>query len=296
VRDAALLVVLVCLCCAFAGEGSGIPPLSAQVTSAPAAFGVEVTGEGKPMILIPGLISSGEVWKGAVAHYAGSYECHALTLAGFAGQPPSGITPFLPAVRDELAAYIRRHQLERPVIVGHSLGGFLALSLASRYPDLVGKLVIVEGLPAPGAEQNPDATAEEMKALADRVAGAFATSDDATRRAVFAKTMATRPEHVEAIASWARASDPATVTTVISEIITTDLRTDLGRIETPVLVLASLAGSGAASDAEGLERMFRSQYRHLKTWRLELTSRARHFIMLDEPGWMLQEMDEFLAR
>ncbi len=50
----------------------------------PTAFSVRVSGQGKPMLLIPGLASSGEVWAGTVAHYAQHYRCHVLNLAGFA--------------------------------------------------------------------------------------------------------------------------------------------------------------------------------------------------------------------
>ena len=46
---------------------------------------VEVTGKGKPMVLIPGLTCGGDVWNDAVAHYSRSYQCHVVTLGGFAG-------------------------------------------------------------------------------------------------------------------------------------------------------------------------------------------------------------------
>ena len=50
-------------------------------------FAVTVTGSGRPMVLIPGLACGGSVWDATVAHYKASYECHVVTLAGFAGQP-----------------------------------------------------------------------------------------------------------------------------------------------------------------------------------------------------------------
>src|SRR5690349_19386423 len=64
------------------------PPAAAP--DAHPAFQVSVTGDpaGRPIILIPGLASSGEVWKDTVAHYCGAARCHVLTLAGFAGIPP----------------------------------------------------------------------------------------------------------------------------------------------------------------------------------------------------------------
>src|SRR5947207_3398930 len=89
-------------------------------------FRVKVTGHGRPMILIPGLSSSGETWDTTVARYKDRFECHVLTVAGFAGVPRVQ-APMLERVRDGIAAYARRNKMEHPVIVGHSLGGFLAL-------------------------------------------------------------------------------------------------------------------------------------------------------------------------
>src|SRR5580704_4477500 len=116
--------------------------IAGQVMAAP-SFHVDVTGHGQPMILIPGFASSGKTWDSTVAHYKDHYECHVLTLAGFAGEPRIE-APFLETVRKDLAAYIRANKMNKPVIVGHSLGGFLALWLAEQEPNLVGPLVIVD--------------------------------------------------------------------------------------------------------------------------------------------------------
>lgn len=59
-------------------------------------FDVAVKGKGPAMILIPGLASSGEVWDTTVEHFKDRYECHVLTLGGFAGAPGARAAwPFL---------------------------------------------------------------------------------------------------------------------------------------------------------------------------------------------------------
>ena len=87
------------------------------------------------MILVPGFASSGEVWTDVVAHYKAKYQCHVVTLAGFAGVPAANPTS-LARVRDGIVDYIRAKKLDRPVLVGHSLGGFMAMWVASSAPDL----------------------------------------------------------------------------------------------------------------------------------------------------------------
>src|SRR3954454_7320685 len=105
-------------------------PIRAAEGKTKTSFIVEVSGHGPAMILIPGLSCSGAVWNETVAHFKDHFECHVLTLAGFAAQPRIE-PPFLETVRHDLATYIHDHHFNHPVIIGHSLGGLLALSLAS---------------------------------------------------------------------------------------------------------------------------------------------------------------------
>jgi len=63
-----------------------------------------------------------------------------LTLAGFAGVPRIP-APMLEKVRAGIVEYVKKNKLVKPVIVGYSLGGTLALDLDSRYPDVPGREV-----------------------------------------------------------------------------------------------------------------------------------------------------------
>jgi pimeloyl-ACP methyl ester carboxylesterase len=93
----------------------------------PSTFAVKVAGHGRPVILIPGLGCDGTIWDATVAHLAGRYETHVVSIAGFAGVPPAQVRgPLLDEVRRELVAYIQKNGLRRPIVIGHSLGGFLA--------------------------------------------------------------------------------------------------------------------------------------------------------------------------
>ncbi len=92
---------------------------------------VETFGAGRPMILIPGLGCSGEVWQDTVAHYKPGYQCHVVTLSGFAGQPARQTDDLLSAFKRDIIAYITASKLSKPIIVGHSLGGMLARFLVS---------------------------------------------------------------------------------------------------------------------------------------------------------------------
>lgn len=80
-------------------------------------FNVKVTGEGKPMILIPGLNSHGDTYIDVVEHYKNDYECHVLTLPGFAGQPANEYDQYLRSMRDQILDYVESNGLADPVIM-----------------------------------------------------------------------------------------------------------------------------------------------------------------------------------
>jgi pimeloyl-ACP methyl ester carboxylesterase len=262
-------------------------------------FQVTVTGHGSPMILIPGLSSSGETWDTTVAHYQERFECHVLTLAGFAGVPRVP-APMLDRVRDALATYIRQKKLDHPVIVGHSLGGFVALDLAVHYPDLPGKLVIVDAYPFFAGISNPKITAAEVTQMVAGMRQYFGgqTQDDYLRyvkSGIATRGMVEKESDFDRITSWGLATDRTAVTDATCELFAADLREDLARIKSPTLVLGSWIGYKQYTDRPHVDANLRAQYAKLAGVRIELTDTAHHFIMWDDPGWLFAQMDGFLG-
>jgi len=272
----------------------------AEAGAKPPSFAVQVTGAGQPIILIPGLASSGAVWDGEVAHLKDHYQCHVLTLAGFAGQPRIE-EPFLETVRNDLAAYIRANKLYHPVIVGHSLGGFMALWLGSHDPDLVGPLVIVDALPYLPAVFNPAATVENSKAMAEQIRAAMAKggADYEKQSEAAIKGMVTGGANFDLVMSWAKTTDPVASADGMYDMFTHDLRKDVSAIASPTLVLGTWIAyrdndQDTATRGE-VEKNFHSQFANLKNAKIVLADHARHFIMLDDPQWFYGQVDAFLS-
>jgi len=170
---------------------AGVLLAGASQAAAPAAFTVDVTGQGRPLILIPGMASSGEVWQSTVARLCGpqaARQCHVLTLAGFAGAAPIE-GDLLAQAEQQLADYIVAKKLGQPAIIGHSLGGFLALKMAIDHPRQTGKLLIVDSLPALGATQLPSITPQQLQAMATQMQSAMRAQDGATYAASQRRTI-----------------------------------------------------------------------------------------------------------
>jgi pimeloyl-ACP methyl ester carboxylesterase len=243
----------------------------------PAAFGVLVVGSGRPIIFIPGLGSPGEVWSETVEHLANDHECHVLTLSGFAGRPPID-EPLSSAVRRDLTRYIRSRRLDHPIIVGHSMGGFIALWLAGAFPENIGPVIVVDAGPALSGDM------AEAKQLRDRWAKASDEEFALQARYMYAG-MATDPKRLEAISELAAKSDRRTIGEAIFEMMSTDLTDLLEDIRAPVLFVL----------ADGFfQTRIKKQVEPIRDKEIVVIPRARHFVMIDDPKAFFAAVDAFL--
>jgi N-formylmaleamate deformylase len=284
----AALAVLVLSACA-----SAPPPAPAFH---PTSFTVKVTGTGRPVILIPGLGCDGSIWDGTLAHLGGKVQAHVVTLAGFAGNPPIG-KPLIPTAREEIIDYVRQNHLDHPVIVGHSLGAFLAYWIAETAPDVIGGAVPVDGAPFFPALFDPTATPDTVRPDVEKMAAGFASLPPdafATRMSQFLGQMISKPEDKQRIGVVAGKSDPKTTADAITFVFTTDLRPDLGKIKAHVVVVVADMKGQVPRDA--LVSTWSGLIAAIPRHELVVIDDSKHFVMLDQPEAFYAVLDKFLDR
>jgi hypothetical protein len=115
------------------------------------------------------------------------------------------------------------------------------------------------------------------------------------RQAPYLRSMVAPGPNYDRVVEWAAASDPIAVADAMFEVGTRDLRAKIGAVRSPMLVLGSWYGYKGFSTREAVEATFRTQYARAPRWTLALADTARHFVMLDSPGWTWAQMDAFLA-
>ena len=284
---------------AMALGAAGVAATGAEATEADHGIAVKVVGEGRPVLMIPGLDSAAETWKETCAALQADHvQCLIAQLPGFAGQPPIASAQYLDDMSQGLLGYLREHKVSHVTVVGHSLGGVVALKMAIARPQAIDRLVIVDALPFLPAAQNPAATAQAMQPFAAGMRAQLLKADDAAYRAqteTAARGMVHDPARVAQITRWGAASDRATTAEAMVEMMTTDLRPSLGAIHAPTLVLgswAAYASYGATRDTTA--QVFRSQYAKLDGVRVEMSQAGYHFLMWDDPQWLQSQLRGFI--
>jgi N-formylmaleamate deformylase len=153
---------------AAAGESGKVTELVHIETGTVAA---EKYGDGgTPLIFIAGLAGGAWSWNEMVERFAPTHEVYALTLAGFSGRPPAE-PPVIDKVVADIGRLIREKSLNKPILVGHSLGAFIAFRVAIEHADLVGGVIALDGFPV--FSPLVDATPAERLAAANRLANAL---------------------------------------------------------------------------------------------------------------------------
>ena len=116
-------------------------------------------GRDTPIIFLHGAYADSSQWLEVIDRLAGCYHCFAPDLLGFGESQPTSTQQSIALQVECLAEYIEALRLEeRPYLVGHSLGGWVAASYAAKYGERLQGLVLVapEGMEVEGWERRWD--------------------------------------------------------------------------------------------------------------------------------------------
>jgi pimeloyl-ACP methyl ester carboxylesterase len=289
----------------IAGIASLVAPLHAAPATATAAFAptrfsvVDLGKAGKPdVVLIPGMSCSRVVWEAETILLGPDYRLHLVQVNGFADAPagPNASGPVLAPIVEELHAYIAANKLH-PVVIGHSLGGLLAMMLAEKYPEDVRKMVIVDALPYTAVLLDPAATVEGMRQQTEAIRQqmlAMPADQYAAMQPMMAARMVTNIEAQKQVAASFITSDRAVAVEAMVEDLQTDLRRYVASIKTPTLVLYAYDETAQEPPAAKYEAMVQDAYKPMPNVTLVRIDNSRHFIMYDQPMKLNAAIEGFL--
>ena len=242
---------------------------------------VEVRGRGPDVVLIPGLASTPVIWNRLADRLDDDHRVHLVSVRGF-GQLPAGANgsgALVGPVAGEVSRYVRTQGLRTPAVIGHSLGGLVALRVAADGGRQVGRVMVVDASPFFPGLINGATSTRDVEPLA-RVAyqTVLLLGDEALRQGGLAGTS----DAVMAGMGW-QGGDRRVLAQGLYEVMTLDMRHRLADVTAPVTVAY---GWSRAEDSprRDLERRLRPAFRGLRTpLTLEPIEGAEHMVMIDQP-------------
>ncbi|MDQ4083184.1 MAG: alpha/beta hydrolase, partial [Actinomycetota bacterium] len=143
-----IIIVILVLVCVFVAASIALSRTTQAVENARDTEYLElegnwvrysVTGGGPPVVLVHGWLSSSRVWEPLASRLAQRFTVYALDLAGF-GDSDKPISGYGIRYGSRLLyAFCAHFGLTRVAVVGHDIGGTMAVKLAADHPDVVGR-------------------------------------------------------------------------------------------------------------------------------------------------------------
>ena len=273
--------------CVALAAAAALPAPVLGAAHQPSRLHVSVHGRGPDVILIHGLSASRSIWNGTVAALPG-YRYHLVQILGFAGTAPGGNARGKVAapVAEEIARYIAANRLHRPAVVGHSMGGSIAMMIGARHPRLIGKVMVVDMVPAPA--RLTGTSAATVRPLARLLRGEIGGADRLRRdfQNLIGRFGST---------NWlATNSDAGVVGRSLEELLSTDLTPELPRIAAPLTVVYACPEPLRLSRPR-IDRFYAAAYAGRAGTRLVPVARSGHTIMHDQPAAFRSALKAFLS-
>jgi pimeloyl-ACP methyl ester carboxylesterase len=253
------------------------------------SFSITKSGEGKQiLIFIPGFACSGEVWDETVENLKNNYTCYVLTMAGFSGIAPED-NPSFEHWKKQIAGFIKQEKIEKPILIGHSMGGGLALAIASDFPDLCSKIVVVDALPCLMALTNPNFQSNPDNDCSDVINRITNMNEEqfAQMQKISVAALTSGTSKFEEIMDWGLKSDRKTYAKIFCDFSNTDLRERIKKITASSLILLE-------SQFKNIETAINEQYKNISTAQLKYANKGLHFIMYDDKEWFINQIKDFI--
>ncbi len=260
---------------------------------------VETRGTGPDIIFIPGLGSTGSAWRSTADRLDDRYRVHLVTVRGF-GETDIGDNVgggLAGPAASEIERYIREQRIDRPAVIGHSLGGQIALRVAADMGERIGRVMVVDSSPFFPSLVDARATSAQIEPLARLGYQALLLFGDQALKsqvAAFGVDMGLAGDMVFQ-GLGLQGGDRRVLAQGLYEALTVDLRPRLSQINAPVTVVYGWTRD-ADSPRNRLEGLYRYGFQGLpRTARFERIEGAQHQVMIEQPQRFLAAVQRFLS-
>ena len=255
------------------------------------SISVKTSGTGNPILFLPGFATPGEVWNPTAADLP-QHSAHIVTYAGFGGVAPVEM-PWYDKLKTDLIDYITSKNLDKLTLVGHSMGGNLAMDLAASLPDRIQKIVIADALSCMREVMMPGVPAEAL-VYESPYNDQLLNMDEAalsTYLTQMTQNMISKPDDQAMVKAWMTAADRKTFVYGYTDLLKLDSRSLFPSIKAPVLLMVA----GQPYGPGALDTM-KKQYEGLENTTFAFASDSKHYLMLDQHDWFIEQLNSFLNK
>lgn len=251
---------------------------------------VKESGNGnRTLVMIPGFACSGDVWDETSIILGDKYHCLQLTLPGFADASPTE-QPSFRKMEEQIVEELQKRHLKQVSLIGHSMGGGLAMAIAADYPELVDKVCIVDALPCLSALYNPSFKANPNKDYSEEIEKALSMGEEqySQMQQMGTATQTCSPERIPTILDWVTKTDRLTYISMYYSYNNTDLREALYKVKTKMLILLE-------PQFRGIENLVKNQYANSENTEIFFATKGLHFIMYDDWDWYINQVQRYFS-
>ncbi len=257
----------------------------------PEPIKIETIGKGKPIFYLPGFTVPGSIWKETTENITLNRKSYLISYAGFNGNKPIEM-PWYNNIKSSIIKYIKDNNLNELIIVGHSMGGNLAVDIASELPDMISKIVIVEALPCMREVMMPNVPAESLfyESPYNKQMLEMDEQQFKSMASMMASNMTLNKEKVETLTNWILEADRKTWVYGYTDLLKLDLRNVLSKIKCKTLIIGA-----SFPDVKTARQNYENQYSNLTNKKIVMASNSKHFVMFDQPKWFYETVNDFLV-
>ena len=235
-------------------------------------------GAGAALLFVHGWQGDRSIWDSIVVRLSDRFRCVAADLRGF-GASSSAPGPYtLEQYSEDLCALVEFLELERVVVIGHSMGGKVAVRFAVDAPELVQALVLVAPVPL-----GPAGFSEKGVAYLRATAGNAPAAREWLIKTIMAPASA---DVLDRLCHVASSASPTAVVESLDSWVLTDLSHAAKGVTAPALVI------GFEHDAP--ERVRDRAAALLPNARFEELPDCAHYAVLEQPSQVAEMIEAFI--
>lgn len=136
--------------------------------------GYRIVGDGEPVFLLHGFGEDGSIWSEQITQLARAFK---IIVPDFPGTGLSAAAPYrqlsIESMADLVKAIALQEQLEKLAVIGHSMGGYITLAFAERYPDMLKGFGLVHSTAYADNEEKTKTRNRSISFIAEHGSAAF---------------------------------------------------------------------------------------------------------------------------